>query len=87
LLKPEFLEEVQKRIKGYVKENWGCPFIFGFIILLLSAAFFLAAGWASLAENTADFAYFALATGVVLQLIYLKKDRSKNEGVPFDGSS
>ena len=84
---PKGFGRVQVKVKGYVKENWGYPFIAGFILLLFGAAIFLAAGWASLAEAIAVCAYFALAAGVVLQLACLSKNRGKNEGVVLDGSS
>ena len=83
----ECLGRIQVKVKGYVKENWGYPFIAGFMILLFAAAVFLAAGWASLAEAIAVCAYFALAAGIVLQLAYFYKNRGKNEGVILDGSS
>jgi len=86
----ECLSRIQVKVKGYVKENWGYPFIAGFMILLFAAAVFLAAGGASLAdlaEAIAVCAYFALAAGIVLQLAYFYKNRRKNEGVILDGSS
>jgi hypothetical protein len=88
----ECLSRIQVKVKGYVKENWGYPFIAGFMILLFAAAVFLAAGagWAPLAEAAeaiAVCAYFALAAGIVLQLAYFYKNRRKNEGGILDGSS
>jgi hypothetical protein len=64
----------------YVKDNWGFPLIAAFLILLFAAALqnVVAGGGASLAELTADFAYFTLTLGVVLQLVYFVKNRSKN---------
>ena len=67
-------------------ENLGFPFIAGFLLLLFSSAILLAAGKAYLAEPIANFAYFSLVAGVVLQLICLSKNRKKNGDV-FDGSS
>ena len=69
-----------QKMKAYVKENWGSPLVAGFIILLFSAAIFSAAGWIPVAEAVANCAYFALATGVVLQLVSFSKNRRKNEG-------
>ena len=78
--------KVQVKIKGYVKENGGFPFIAGFMVLLFAAAALLAVGWASLADAIAVCAYFALAAGVVLQLACFGKNR-KNQGVVLDRSS
>jgi hypothetical protein len=75
------LIQLQERLSRYPEENWGYPFIAGFIILLSTAAVFLAVGLASTAEIAANCAYFALATGVVLQLIFFGRNKSKNGDV------
>ncbi len=63
----------QIRVKDYVKENWGSPFIVGFILLLLSAATLLSLDASYWAEQIAVYAYYALVIGVVLQIVcYLK---------------
>jgi hypothetical protein len=79
--------KVQVKIEGYVKENWGFPFIAGFMVLLVAAAAFLAAGWTSLADAIAVCAYFALVAGIIVQLVCFSKNKRKNEGVVLDGSS
>jgi len=71
---------------SYFRENWGFPFIAGFLLFLFSSAFLLTAGFVNLAEQIANFAYFSLVLGVVLQLICFSKNRKKN-GEAFDGSS
>lgn len=63
------LNKIMGEVKQFVKENWGSPFIIGFITLLLSAAVSLAVGSPYLAENMAVVAYFALVTGVILQIV------------------
>jgi hypothetical protein len=67
-------------------ENWGFPFIAGFLLFLFSSAILLAVGLANLAEQIADFAYFSIVVGVVLQLICFSKNIEKNGDI-FDGSS
>ncbi len=68
------------KVKGYVKENWGSPFIVAFMLLLLSAAGFLSAGLSSLADAVAVYAYYALVAGVLLQLVcFLKYSRKPSE--------
>jgi hypothetical protein len=74
-------KQVKQVVMRHTNGNWGFPFIGGFIVLLCIAAVLLAAGWASVAEATATFAYLTLAVGVVLQLICLGKNRVKNGGV------
>ena len=66
------------RIRGYVKENWGSPFIVGFMLLLFSAAVSLVTGLSSLADTIAVYAYYALVAGVFLQLACFVKYRRKN---------
>ena len=67
------------KAKVYVKENWGSPFIIGFILLLIVAAGALSAGLSSLADNAAVYSYYALIVGVLLQLASFLRSR-KNEG-------
>ncbi len=65
------------KVKGYVKENWGSPFIVGFMLLLIAAAVSLSTGFAFLADNVAVYAYYALIAGVILQLASFLKYRGK----------
>ncbi len=65
--------DFQIRVKGYVKENWGSPFVVSFIFLLLSAATLLSLGISYWAEQIAVYAYYALVIGIVLQILcYIK---------------
>ena len=67
------------KVKGYVKENWGSPFIVGFMLLLVVAAVSLSAGLSSLADTVAVYAYYALVAGVFLQLASFLKYRGKSD--------
>ena len=67
------------KVKGYVKENWGSPFIAGFMFLLIGAAVSLSAGLSSFANTIAVYAFYALVGGVVLQLICFLKYPHKDE--------
>ena len=67
------LKDFLLRIKGYVRENWGTPFILGFMLLLMVAAGSLAMGLDVLANEVAVYAYYALVAGVVLQLVCFVK--------------
>ena len=60
------------RLRSYLKENWGAPFIAGFMLLLIAAA-------VSVSSSLADYSYYALIAGVALQVICFLKYRSKNE--------
>ena len=71
--------KITVKVKGYVKENWGSPFIVGFMLLLLSAAVSLSAGLSSLADTVAVYAYYALVAGVFLQLASFLKYRGKSD--------
>ena len=73
-----FAGRVPSKVKGYVKENWGAPFIVGFMALLMVAAVSLVAGLAVLADKVAVYAYYALVVGVVLQLVCFLKYGKRN---------
>ena len=77
------------KVKGYVKENWGSPFILGFIVLLVVSIGFCAlfgfpnsASVYSIPDTLAICAYCSLAAGVCLQLVRFLKYRDKND---YDG--
>jgi hypothetical protein len=72
------LNKITVKVKGYVKENWGAPFIVGFMLLLVVAAVSLSAGWSSLADTVAVYSYYALVAGVFLQLACFMKYRGKS---------
>jgi hypothetical protein len=76
--------KITVKVKGYVKENWGSPFIVGFMLLLLIAAVSLPAGLSSLADALAIYAFYALVAGVVLQLVcFLKYQKKVSEADAF----
>ena len=74
------VRRISLRVKEYVKENWGAPFIVGFMALLIVAAVSLLMDFRVLADEVAVYAYYALVVGVVLQLAcFLKCRKSKGE--------
>jgi hypothetical protein len=72
------------RVRGYIRENWGAPFILGFMGSLLVAVVLLILGFPWMAEAVGNVAYFSLVAGVVLQLVCFWRrgsdGRSENEG-------
>jgi len=76
-----FARRFSSRVKGYVKENCGAPFVVGFMALLMVATVSLIMEFSVLAEEVAVYAYYALVVGVVLQLACFLKYR-KREGEP-----
>jgi len=69
----DMLLGVSGRLKGYLRENWGSPFVVAFMALLMAAAGFLCAGSEAMANELAVYAYYCLVLGVVLQLVcYLR---------------
>jgi hypothetical protein len=70
-------KKILAKIKGYFKENWGAPFILGFMILLMVAAVSLTGGLDFLANEVAVYAYYLLVAGVVLQLISFLRGRGR----------
>ncbi len=63
---------IMLKVKGFVKENWGSPFILGFMLLLITAA-------VSLSDTIAVCAYYALIAGVFFQLACFLKYRLKSD--------
>jgi hypothetical protein len=63
-----FADRIPTRAKGYLKENWGAPFVVGFMALLIVAAVSLLMNFGVFADEVAVYAYYALVVGVVLQL-------------------
>jgi heme/copper-type cytochrome/quinol oxidase subunit 4 len=74
----DLAKQVPARIKVYTRENWGAPFIVGFMLLLMVAAVSLSIGVADVANEVAIYAYYALVVGVVLQLVCFLKYRKKD---------
>jgi hypothetical protein len=82
----DLAKKIAVQVKGYVRENWGAPFIVGFMLLLMIAAASLSVGLAALADEVAVYAYYALVVGVIGQLVcYLKFN--KRNGEKDNGSS
>lgn len=67
------------KVKGYFKENWGSPFILGFMLLLIVTAVSLSAGLSSLADVVAVYGFYSLVVGVFLQLASFMKYRGKTD--------
>ena len=65
---------IDPRIKKYLKENFESPFIIGFMILLVLCAIFLSLGYSTQADKTAEYAYYLLVLGVILQLVQIVKE-------------
>jgi hypothetical protein len=68
-----FAKKMPVRVKWYVRENWGAPFMVGFMLLLMVVAVSLSIGVTEVANEMAVYAYYALVIGVVLQLVYFMK--------------
>jgi len=65
--------------KNYVKENWGSPFLVGFLFFLVGAAISLSLGLLSLADSLAVYSFYVLVIGVVLQFACFLKYGEKGE--------
>jgi heme/copper-type cytochrome/quinol oxidase subunit 4 len=82
----KFAKDFPAKVKAYTRENWGAPFIVGFMLLLLVAAVSLSIGFAALADGVAIAAYYALVVGVVLQLVCFLKYNKKNGEKNYESS-
>ncbi|MEM2608801.1 MAG: hypothetical protein QXT87_06130 [Thermoproteota archaeon] len=68
----------RKKIRAYVSENPGAPFILGFQFLLILCVALLIKGAEAIANELAVYAYYALLIGVLLQIVsYIKERRRK----------
>ena len=69
------IQKITFKIKGNFKENWGFPFILGFIFLLVigSVLYF------PIVVGIFNFSFYCLVAGVFLQFVCLLKDRRKLE--------
>ena len=76
---------VLSKARRYLRENWGAPFVLGFMVLLVVTAVLLSLGLDLLANEVALYAYYALVAGVVLQLVSFLKQGNKR-GVSLNGS-
>ena len=65
------------KVNAYFKENWGSPFIVGFMLLFFSAAVSLSIGFPFLAGSIAVYAFCALVIGIALQGVCYVKYRKK----------
>jgi len=71
---------IDPRVKKYLKDNPGAPFIMGFMNLLLSCAVLLSTGHTPQANKTAEYAYYLLVMGVIIQFAsFTKEERTKEE--------
>ncbi len=68
------------KLRRYLGGNWGAPFIFGFILLLLTCAGLMVSNRLALADEIAVYAYYMLVIGVLLQIVsFLRRRGSVDE--------
>ena len=67
--------DAHPRFRLYLKSNYGVPFVAAFIVLLVAAAAFESLGTGGIANTLAEYAYFAIVIGVVLQVISSRNNR------------
>ncbi len=66
------------RLKRYIRENWGAPFVVAFILLIAICAGLMICGRQPLADDIAAYAYYALVVGVALQFVFFLKKSERN---------
>jgi membrane protein YdbS with pleckstrin-like domain len=74
------VKQIPAKVKSYTRENWGAPFIVGFMLLLIIAAVSLSVGSVAVADEVAVYAYYALVVGVIGQLVCYLKYRKRTGG-------
>jgi len=66
------------RLRGYFRSNPGALFIVAFQILLASAGILLVSGAQSLADRIAVYAFYALVTGIAVQIAVAVREARKS---------
>ncbi len=61
--------EIDERVKKYFKSNYGAPFVIAFMVLLITAAIYLAMDNKDIADQLAVYAYYMLVIGVIGQIV------------------
>ncbi len=69
---------VYAKFKAYIKDNWGAPFVVGFIALLAFSTVYSTTSQ-SLADALSISAYYTLVAGIVLQITCFWKSNKKGE--------
>ncbi len=73
------METKLKQLKDYFKTNPGTPFIFVFMILLLSAAALLTTGRPKEADDVANYAFYSLVLGIAIQVgVVIRESRKRS---------
>lgn len=67
------------KIKRYLRENWGVPFVILFQTLLLLGGGLLIQGSSALANTIVTYSYYSLLIGIILQLISSAFDRRRKQ--------
>ncbi|MHB1868155.1 MAG: hypothetical protein ACYCPP_04335 [Nitrososphaerales archaeon] len=77
------MTNLREKALGYLRTNWGAPFVLAFIVLLIASAALLGAGRSSTANSIAVYAFYALVLGVVLQIAsYIRYGESEPQEEP-----
>lgn len=64
-----------------LRTDWGAYFIIVFLIILMIAISFYISGSVQLAEAIANYAYYALVIGVILEIVGFARNRQKKPEV------
>jgi hypothetical protein len=70
--------------KQRLRTDWGAYFIIGFIVILLIAIYFYISNSTMLAESIADYAYYSLVIGVILEIVGFARSRQKKPPFKVD---
>jgi len=81
-----FAKTFSFRVKEFVRENWGAPFIVAFMGLLVVAAASLSMSLIDLANGVAIAGYYALVVGVILQIVCFMKHNKRNGKKNYESS-
>jgi hypothetical protein len=76
-MEKRYLNKILLALKGFVRLNWGAPFIVLFLLFLIGTGVCSSIGLSSVADALSIFAYYLLIAGIALQFFCLLKYRKR----------
>jgi hypothetical protein len=78
-MKKRYFNKILFTLKGFVRLNWGAPFIVLFLLFLIGIGVCSLIGLSSLADSLSIYAYYLLIAGIALQFFCLVKYRKRSD--------
>ena len=76
-MEKRYFTKILFTLKGFMRLNWGAPFIVLFLLFLIGTGVCSSIGLSSLADSLSIFAYYLLIAGIALQFFCFLKYRKR----------